>query len=167
MIESKAMNALTTKQELFVTEYLKDLNATQAAIRAGYSAKTAEQMGYQLLQKNSVKTTIDKAIAARTHRIERTADEILRDLADIAQTAKAAYFENPDKPALAGAALKALELEGKHHGLFRDKVEVTGKNGKPLGQSVLNIHGIMTLEQLEALGRGLGAVDDNKYDLDQ
>ena len=61
---------LTPKQERFVQEYLIDLNATQAAIRAGYSAKTAEQQGYQLLQKPSVQA----AIAARQkEREQRTA----------------------------------------------------------------------------------------------
>ena len=51
-------DGLTDQQRLFVAEYLKDNNATQAAIRAGYSKKTAEQIGYQLLQKTSVAQAI-------------------------------------------------------------------------------------------------------------
>lgn len=54
--------ALTPKQKLFVDEYLIDLNATQAAIRAGYRPDNAEQMGYQLLQKTSVSDAISKAM---------------------------------------------------------------------------------------------------------
>ena len=55
---------LTDKQKRFVEEYLVDLNATQAAIRAGYSEKTAEQQAYQLLQKTSVSEAIAAAQAA-------------------------------------------------------------------------------------------------------
>ena len=57
--------ALTPKQKLFVDEYLIDLNATQAAIRAGYRPSNAEQMGYQLLQKTSVSDAIKTAMAER------------------------------------------------------------------------------------------------------
>ncbi|HBY8816995.1 TPA: terminase small subunit, partial [Klebsiella pneumoniae] len=62
-------DGLTDQQRLFVAEYLKDHNATQAAIRAGYSKKTAEQIGYQLLQKTSVAQAIaqqQKASIVRT-----------------------------------------------------------------------------------------------------
>ena len=55
------MAGLIDKQQRFVDEYLIDLNATQAAIRAGYSEKTAEQQGYQLLQKTSVLKAIEEA----------------------------------------------------------------------------------------------------------
>ncbi len=51
MKEGGLMAKLTAKQEAFVNEYLVDLNVTQAAIRAGYSVKTAEQVGYQQLRK--------------------------------------------------------------------------------------------------------------------
>ena len=60
--------ALTPKQKLFVDQYLIDLNATQAAIRAGYRPINAEQMGYQLLQKTSVSDAISKAMAERSRR---------------------------------------------------------------------------------------------------
>ena len=77
------MARLTDKQKRFVEEYLVDLNATQAAIRAGYSEKTAEQMGYQLLQKTSVQEAIQLAMAARSERTEITQDMVLRELAAI------------------------------------------------------------------------------------
>lgn len=76
--------ALNDRQKRFVEEYLVDLNATQAARRAGYSEKTAEQMGYQLLQKTSVSAAIQKAMADRQKRTEITQDMILKELANIA-----------------------------------------------------------------------------------
>lgn len=76
--------ALAPKQKRFVEEYLVDLNATQAAVRAGYSAKTAEQMGYQLLQKTSVQASIQSAMKKRSMRVEITQDRVLQELAYIA-----------------------------------------------------------------------------------
>ena len=75
--------ALTAKQQRFVSEYLIDLNATQAAIRAGYSAKTAEQIGYQLLQKTSVAAEIAKAQAKKAEKLDVTAERIVRELAKL------------------------------------------------------------------------------------
>lgn len=75
--------ALTAKQKQFVREYLIDLNATQAAIRAGYKEKTAEQQGYQLLQKTSVQEAIQKAMDKRAQRTEITAERVLQELAKI------------------------------------------------------------------------------------
>jgi phage terminase small subunit len=69
---------LTPKQRRFVEEYLVDLNAKRAAIRAGYSARTAEQLGYQLLQNPSVAEAIERAQQARSERTRITQDEVLR-----------------------------------------------------------------------------------------
>lgn len=73
--------ALTPKQQRFVDEYLIDLNGTQAAIRAGYSQKTAEQISYQLLQKTSVAEAIAARQAQRAARTEIDADWVLQRLA--------------------------------------------------------------------------------------
>lgn len=70
-------DGLTDQQRLFVAEYLKDHNATQAAIRAGYSKKTAEQIGYQLLQKTSVAQAIAQQQKASIVRTLGSADEVL------------------------------------------------------------------------------------------
>ena len=67
-----------------MAEYLKDRNATQAAIRAGYSAKTAEQIGYQLLQKTSVAAAIDKQQKASLMRTLASADEVLAQMWQLA-----------------------------------------------------------------------------------
>lgn len=88
---------LTPKQEMFVLEYLKDLNATQAAIRAGYSKRTAEKIGSENLQKPEVRAAIDAAKNKRSTKtgidaawlLERLAEEATADIADL-------YDENGD-----------------------------------------------------------------------
>ena len=78
------MAKLTAKQQRFVDEYLIDLNATQAAIRAGYSPQTAQEQGSQNLSKLMVSEAIDKALAARSRRTGITQDRVLRELAKVA-----------------------------------------------------------------------------------
>ncbi|CUI41364.1 terminase small subunit [Achromobacter xylosoxidans] len=75
--------ALTDKQRRFVDEYLVDLNATQAAIRAGYSQKTARQIGDENLSKPDIAEAVQEAQAARAKRTEITQDMVLRELAKI------------------------------------------------------------------------------------
>ena len=76
--------ALTAKQEAFIQEYLIDLNATQAAIRAGYSEKTAEVIGYENLNKPQIKCEISKRMQERASRTQITADRVLKEYAKIA-----------------------------------------------------------------------------------
>lgn len=75
---------LTDKQQRFVEEYLVDLNATQAAIRAGYSEDTARQIGAENLSKPDIADAIAAAMAERSKRVQVTADEVLRELVDVA-----------------------------------------------------------------------------------
>lgn len=75
--------ALTDKQRRFVDEYLVDLNATQAAIRAGYSKKTAGQIGDENLKKPQIAQAVQEAQAVRSKRTEITQDMVLRELAKI------------------------------------------------------------------------------------
>jgi len=77
--------ALTDKQEMFCREYLIDLNATQAAIRAGYSAKTANEQGARLLANVSVQIRIHELKARRNDRIDVDADYVLKRLVEIDQ----------------------------------------------------------------------------------
>ncbi|MEW5251472.1 terminase small subunit [Microbulbifer sp. 2201CG32-9] len=77
--------ALKDKQKLFVIEYLKDLNATQAAIRAGYSKRTAHSQGPRLLENVGVKAAIEKARESRSERTQVDADYVLKRLAEIDQ----------------------------------------------------------------------------------
>lgn len=75
---------LTPKQALFVQEYLIDLNATKAAMRAGYSARTADKIGGQLLAKTGVAAAINAALEDRARRTQITADQVLIRWWDIA-----------------------------------------------------------------------------------
>lgn len=78
------MTKLTAKQEMFVREYLVDLNATQAALRSGYSAKTARAIGTENLSKPAIGQAIAEAMKNRARRTEITADRVLQELARIA-----------------------------------------------------------------------------------
>lgn len=107
---------LTAKQVLFCEEYLIDLNATQAAIRAGYSEKTANEQGARLLANVSVQEKIAELKAARAKRTEITQDTVIQELAAVAG-AEVKGIRAADK-------LKALELLGKHLGMFVERYEV-------------------------------------------
>jgi phage terminase small subunit len=104
---------------MFVQEYLVDLNATQAAIRAGYSAKTAALIAHENLTKPNIQEAIQKAQLERAKRLQRTADDVLADIRRIGQKAEETGEFNP--------ALKAAELEGKYLGMFTEKVESSGE----------------------------------------
>lgn len=121
---------LTPKQERFVEEYLIDLNAAAAAIRAGYSEKTADQIGYQLLQKTSVVNAIAEKKAERSERTGITAADVVQMIQRQYEINATCYqkidFEgNPvtdphGRPVLlqvdATAANKALDMLMKHVG---------------------------------------------------
>lgn len=78
------MRKLTPKQGMFVAEYLVDLNATQAAIRAGYSPVSARQVGAENMTKPYIAAEIEKAIQKRMQRTEVTADKVVKELARLA-----------------------------------------------------------------------------------
>lgn len=107
--------ALTLKQERFVQEYLVDLNATQAAIRAGYSAKTASRIGPELLGKTCISEAIQKAIKKREKRTEVTQDYVIEKLREIAEKDAS---DGPDSELKYANKIRALELLGKHTGAF-------------------------------------------------
>lgn len=78
------MGKLTKKNEVFCDEYLIDLNATQAAIRAGYSVESAGSIGSELLKKPEIRARIDRAMAERSKRTGINADRVLLELGKIA-----------------------------------------------------------------------------------
>ena len=84
---------MTKKQKRFVEEYLIDLNATQAAIRAGYSPATAKEIGCENLTKPNISEAIAKAMAERSRRTGVNQDRVLQELAKIA-FAKITRFRN-------------------------------------------------------------------------
>ena len=108
---------LTKKQAAFCAEYLKDLNATQAAIRAGYSEKTAKEQASRLLINVNIKKIVQKNMDARSKRTEITADYILYGIRDTIERCCSAEEHNPS------SALKGYELLGRHLKLFSDKTD--------------------------------------------
>ena len=143
---------LTPKQAAFVQEYLVDLNATQAAVRAGYSEKTASRIGPALLGKTCVRDAIEKARAKRTRRTEVTQDYVLSNLREIVERCmerapvtnrSGAQVSDEQGRAVwcfdAKGANRALELLGKHLGMFTDRVqaEVSGPDGGPVTTEIV------------------------------
>lgn len=108
--------SLTAKRLAFVDEYLVDLNATQAAIRAGYSAKTAIVIANQLMAVPEIKAAIAARQQARVERTEITQDYVLQRL-----KAEAEYC---GEGASHGARVSALNLLGKHVGMFVERLDV-------------------------------------------
>lgn len=129
------MARMTEKQKRFVEEYLIDLNATQAAIRAGYSPKTAYSIGVENLKKPELKTYIDEQLE-RIHN-EKTADaqEVLEYLTAVMrgqhreqtlQLVGDGVQTITDIDVSAKERLKAAELIGKRYGMFKDNLDVGG-----------------------------------------
>ena len=111
---------MNARQERFCQEYLIDLNGTQAAIRAGYSFKTAKVIGCNLLTKINIQDKIQKLKQARSNKTEISAEYVLTGLKQVADRCR-----QDDKFDSSGAN-KSLELLGKHLGLFTEKHELTG-----------------------------------------
>jgi len=108
--------ALTAKQARFVEEYLVDLNATQAAIRAGYSKHTAKAIGHENLTKPDIAQAVSAAQDQRSLRTEITQDWVLTEIRDTYLEARALKH--------LPAANQALQLIGRHLGMFTDRIEI-------------------------------------------
>lgn len=141
---------LTKKQEMFVEEYIIDLNATQAAIRAGYSKKTAGQIGEQNLKKLEIQQAINERLAEKKEKLIMKQDEILERLTQqgrreatdyqVVITEKPVTNEKGDVVAIEKLpeivevptqnkdVIKALETLGKYYVMWTDKQEVTQRN---------------------------------------
>jgi phage terminase small subunit len=118
---------LRKKQETFCREFMVDLNGKQAAIRAGYSPKTADQQASRLLSNVKVKMEIERLSNQRDERVQLQADDVVRELMSIA------FAELKERGVIKpGDKLKALELLGKHQKLFTEKVQHTGLDDKPI-----------------------------------
>lgn len=143
------MSRLNAKQQRFVDEYLIDLNATQAAIRAGYSEKTANQQGPRLLVNAGIQQAIEAGKAKREERTQITADYVLNTIVDTVERCKQAkpVFDRKGDPVLtetqqgglaqayvfdSKGVLKGCELLGRNLSLWKDRVEHTGKDGGPI-----------------------------------
>ena len=84
MVEAKKGRRITPMQWRFIDEYLIDMNATQSALRAGYSPRCANQVGSVLLRRPAIRDEVAARIAARSQRTAITADRVLEELAKIA-----------------------------------------------------------------------------------
>ena len=93
-----AERKLTDKQAKFVEEYIKSLNATKSAIKAGYSEKRASEIGYQLLQKTTVSAAIEEAISKRTKKAGADADKTLLELSRVAYSDVRNMFDDEGNP---------------------------------------------------------------------
>ena len=150
-----AKRQLSEQRQRFVDEYLIDLNGTQAAIRAGYSAKTAQEQASRLLSNVMVQQAIAKRMAERSKRTGINQDRVVLELAKIAfvkmtdivddhgrikgtatdddlaciESIKYKESDNEfggsvEREVKIGSKLKALELLGKHLGMWNDKVDL-------------------------------------------
>lgn len=153
---------LNEKQKRFVEEYLVDLNATQAAIRAGYSKKTAYSMGQRLLKKVEIQAAIQGAIENRAKRTEITQDRVLTELARVAfasgaDFARVVTLELPQDP-ITGKSRKvqAVELTDTDELPPEKRAAIAGieetKNG-------IKVSSYDKVHALELLGKHLGMFD--------
>lgn len=122
---------MTDKQLKFAREYLIDLNATQAAIRAGYSANTAAEQGYQLLNNEEVSTHICELRAKQQERTDITADKVLKEVARLAFSDIRSYYDEngflklpKDLSDDAAAALAGIEIDEIWAGTLGGKEKV-------------------------------------------
>ncbi len=145
---------MTQKQNLFITEYLKDFNATQAGIRAGFSPKSAYSIANDLLKKPEIQNAISQAVNQRQRRTEIDADYVIGNLCEIVDRCMQAApviikgEQQTDENGRgvwrfdARNAVKALELLGRHLGLFTDKVKAEISAPKTLADLMLEVAGL-------------------------
>lgn len=131
---------MTPKQQRFCDEYLIDMNATQAAIRAGYSEKTAKSIASEYLTKPDIKTYIAERMESKDDELIAKQDEVLRYLTSVMRgesnstvivvegtgmgcSAARRLKKEPDER----ERLKAAELLGKRYGLYTEKVDLKGE----------------------------------------
>lgn len=163
--------ALTPKQNRFVAEYLVDQNATQAAIRAGYPARTARSVGAENLAKPYIKQCISEALERRNSRVEVKSDDVLRELLRVMSVDLGKAFDEDGRllniremPEDVRRAVAGFEVEALFEGAGRDRMEVGTTTKvkmldkvraielamKHLGllQEKVKLEGTVTLEQL-------------------
>lgn len=169
----KSHREATPKQERFVREYLIDHNAKAAAKRAEYSPKTAEQIGYELLQKTSVACKLQQLKAKQAKRLDYSADRVLTELARVALIDVGKLFDEDghllplkDMPEDARRAISSFEVEtvspkngeefvriSKVKLWSKDRtLEMLGKHHK-LFTDVVQHQGELTLRERLAAGR--------------
>ncbi len=137
---------LTKRQSAFVTEYLVDLNAKQAAIRAGYSKRTAKQIGFENLTKPYLVEAVLAAIGERAKRTEFDQDWVIEMLVENVRRSMTQIpvldidgKETGEWRYQGTVANRSLELLGKHLGMFPNRHELSGPGGEPIKNVSLNV----------------------------
>ena len=131
---------LTIKQQRFADEYIISGNATKAAIKAGYSEKTANRIATENLSKPVIKTYIDARLAELEDKAIAKQDEVLKYLTSVMRGESLSEIvviegegdgvstaRRMEKAPEEKDRIKAAELLGKRYGLFKDKVDITGE----------------------------------------
>ena len=145
--------SLTPKQQRFVEEYLIDLNATKAAVRAGYSKRTAGQIGEQNLKKLEIAEAISAAMQARSERTEITQDRVIEEYAKLAFIEMGMFVEWGEN----GVTLKAsADLPPELRAAVAEVSETTTEHGGTVRFKLHDKKGA-----LDSLARHLGMFKDN------
>ena len=118
------IDSLSDQQKVFCEEFLTDLNATQAAIRAGYKTKYPNRVAYQLMENPAIRIAIDGLRAERSKGTDVTKDFVLRGIQKAIKLAE----ENNNLNAL----LRGYELLAKHLGMFIERTEISGPDGEAI-----------------------------------
>lgn len=153
------MAEITAKQKAFVDEYLIDLNATQAAIRAGYSAANADKIGHELLGKTRVAEYLALRMKAREQRTEITQDRVLQEFAKLAFLDPRRFYNEKgglipvhELDADVAAALSSMEIVQQRAGMDAD--------GNQAFEDVKKIKFIDKKGALDSVARHLGMFND-------
>jgi phage terminase small subunit len=156
---------LTIKQKLFCKHYLVDLNASQAALKAGYSTKSAPYIGYQLLQKDIIKKEIQRRMDIRAEKFNIDSDTILKEICKLAFIDASKLFDDDGNlipvhklPKEVSAAISSIEVVTKnkpgHDGSdveYTSKIRLWDKKGS---LELLGKHLKLFTDKLEASGPG-------------
>jgi phage terminase small subunit len=182
------INRLRPKQRRFVEEYPVDYNATQAAIRAGYSEKTAREIGAENLTKPLIQMALAEEAERRSKRCELTADRVLLEISRLAFADIRGAFDEHGRlkpvrdldddlaPAVAAVEVSvgsteitkkiklwdkgsALERLGRHLGLFVERTEHTGKGGGPIEMALVNMTDAEINERFESLAKEIAGAE--------
>lgn len=160
---------LNDKQRRFVEEYLIDFNGTQAAIRAGYSAKTARQQASDLLTKPDISRAIREGMDKLSKKAELSAEWVLDNLRNVAircqqaepvkvwDSEKREYVETGEYQFDSAGANRSLELLGKHLGIFKEKVDIKVENDATESE-------ILAVLELAASTKASGGEGSNQVD---
>ena len=152
------MKKLTPKQTEFCEQYLIDLNATQAAIRAGYSENSARELAKQLMQMEHVREKISSLQLARSKRTEITADQVLFELKKIAMSNISDFLEVNEVTIRGGKKKKVVEVFNTE-GIDKEKMSAVASIKMTREGVWVQLHD--KVKALETLGRHLGILDDD------